>query len=680
MKENRRLQRTSLRWKRFANKSYAAFCSLKREVNIGVLTFSTLAFANVEVATAQQQTNQELQSYELEEVEVTGSRAPLTQSESARMVTVLSKADIQAAAVHSINDLLKFATGVDVQQRGEFGIQTDISIRGGTFDQLTVLLNGVNISNPQTGHLTADFPISLNDVERIEILTGPAARVYGTSAFNGAINIITKKEVQNQINLEALGGAYGLAGGHIGGSYHHGQFSHSVSGNFIRSDGATTNSDFISGKGFYRGYYTSNQVNLNWQLGYSDQKYGANTFYSAKYDNQYEKNRRYITSVQAETKGWFKFMPSVYWIRSYDNFQLIRGTSTGENFSMTDVYGANLNASIASLIGKTAFGVEFRNEGILSTSLGKPLSEDRQVKIRGEDRYYDKKDNRTNISYFLEHNIILNKLTISVGILANMNTSLDHRFRFYPGVDLAYRITRRWKLYASWNKALRMPTFTDLYYKSPTQEGNTNLKPEKTQAFTLGTTWHNHFAQVEMSAFLHKSKNMIDWVMYNPTDVFHAANFKLENKGIEVNGKIDFSKLLEKNTWIKNIQLGYSYIDQNRFDDVAIYKSNYALNYLKHKLTTQLEHKLIWDKLSLNWSFRWQNRMGDYISYEESQEGTLHKYPKFGLLDLKVQWMETDYSIYFEANNLFNKSYFDLANVPQPKLWIKGGVKYRFNL
>jgi Outer membrane cobalamin receptor protein len=210
MKENKFTERQTARWKQFNHKSYAAFCSLKKEVNIGVLAITTLAFANVECVSAQTETSHQLKEYKLDEIEVTGSRVPLTLGEAARIVTVLSREDIQAAAVQSVNELLKYAVGVDVRQRGDLGIQSDISIRGGTFDQITILLNGANISNPQTGHLTADFPVDMNDIERIEILEGPAARVYGTSAFTGAINIVTKSDKQSHAAIDLSTGQYGL--------------------------------------------------------------------------------------------------------------------------------------------------------------------------------------------------------------------------------------------------------------------------------------------------------------------------------------------------------------------------------------------------------------------------------------------------------------------------------------
>ena len=158
-------------WKQYSNKGWSAFASLGRQVRIGVLAVSTLATVTpvqAEIERAESKTI-DGEGEKLEEIQVTGTMAPLTQLQSARIVAVLSREDIEAAGVQSTNDLLKLASGVDVRQRGGFGIQTDISIDGGTFDQITLLLNGVNISNPHTGHFSADLPVSVSDIERIEI-------------------------------------------------------------------------------------------------------------------------------------------------------------------------------------------------------------------------------------------------------------------------------------------------------------------------------------------------------------------------------------------------------------------------------------------------------------------------------------------------------------------------------
>ena len=182
----------ALRFKHFTRRSYALFSCIGREVLICTLSVATLTYAKAD-GVSTKPVNQTAaadtlghEEVKLDEVLVTGSRAPLTALQSAKIVSVITRDDIQRAEAASVNDLLKLATGVDVRQRGGFGVQTDISINGGTFDQITILLNGVNISSPQTGHNAADFPVSLSDIERIEVLEGASARVFGSSKGSSA--------------------------------------------------------------------------------------------------------------------------------------------------------------------------------------------------------------------------------------------------------------------------------------------------------------------------------------------------------------------------------------------------------------------------------------------------------------------------------------------------------------
>jgi len=672
----------AFRWKRFMHKPYAVFCSLCK-FNIGVVAVASLAFANTHSVAAQHLPApvDSTKEHKLGDVEVTGSRVPLGIRQAARIVTVLSHDDIVHAGVQSVNDLLKYVSGVDVRQRGGFGIQTDISVCGGTFDQVTVLLNGINVNDPQTGHLMADFPVAMDDIERIEIIEGPSSRVFGTSAFTGAINIITKKDKQSGVTARMSGGSYGLFETGASANFTQGALSQQLSGSYNRSDGATANSDFNTRRFFYQGSYSTPQADINWQGGYSNQKYGANTFYSAAYPNQYEETRRTQFAVKAETKGWLHLLPSIYWSRSYDHFQLIRSTHTAENFHRTDVYGINLNAYFSWFLGKTSLGAELRDEEIRSTSLGKPLDSLQYVNVPGERGIqYTHGDNRTNIDYYLEHNIILPHLTISMGTLINHNTSLDDKMYFYPGVDIAYHPDDRWKFYASWNKALRMPTFTDLYYQSPTLEGNIGLKPEKTQATKIGMSFRTNWFNTDLSGFYNKGTDMIDWVKYTANDVFHSANFKLDNMGITSDTKIDFTALWGNNSWLRNMNIGYAYIYQKRHDDKPIYKSNYALEYLRNKFAIGLTHKIYWQSLTATWNFRFQKRMGGYEVYDDNNKptGGIHDYPSFGVLDLNVQWQKPHYQIFAQAYNLLNRHYYDYGNIPQPGTWLNAGVKYRF--
>lgn len=676
--------RRLITFRQLNRKHYSVFRSLKREVRIGVLSFATLTFANMESVSAQTVNHSSEQKeetlVEMEEVEVTASRVPLTLNQAARTVTVIDRAAIAAAPVQSVNDLLKYVIGVDVRQRGEQGIQTDISIRGGTFDQITLLLNGVNICDPQTGHNAADFPVDIKDIERIEVLEGPAGRAYGTSSLLGAINIVTKTDRQSHAALHADGGSYGLASGGIRLNLSNDRVSNQLSAGYSRSDGATTNSDFNTLRAFYQGSFRHPQADLKWQAGLSKKDYGANTFYSAKYPDQYEETRKYFASVQAETKGFIHFLPQAYWTQAYDHFELARGNASVSPFNdhRTTTYGLNLNSYLTTRLGKTALGAEMRNEDVVSTVLGETLAHPKRVS--GRDAQYTKGRNRTNVSLHAEHTLLLSRLSLSAGFVATMNTDWDKRFHLFPGVDASYWMTSQWKAYASWNTSLRMPTFTELYYTTnATHQGNKNLKPERMQAYEVGMKYLLTGFEATMSVYHHRGKDLIDWVRPVDETIFYSMNHtRINTTGIELSALLDFSKLVSARFPLQTFYAGYGYINRDKAEE-AQYESQYALEYLRHKVTMRLGHR-IWRWLTADWTFRWQERMGCYTDYSASAGGEQRAYKPYALLDAKFLWNAPAYQVFVEANNLFNKSYYDHGNVPQPGFQFRAGVSYQFDL
>ncbi|MBP5631027.1 MAG: TonB-dependent receptor, partial [Bacteroidaceae bacterium] len=547
-----------------------------------------------------------------------------------------------------------------------FGIQTDISIDGGTFDQVTLLLNGIDIGNPQTGHLSADFPVSFSDIERIEVLEGAASRVYGGQSFGGAINIVTKHESERTLELAAQGGSFGTGEGEARFSLTKGKVSNRISGGGGRSDGGTLNSSWRKGQLFYQGDYEDSSFKLDWQFGFSKKSYGANTFYSANYPDQYERNQRLMTSVSAETKGRFHFTPQVFWNRSWDNFELVHNSTFGENFHRSDVYGVKAGGHFDWRLGKTAVSALLRHENILSTNLG--------CNPRPEGSFYTWSDNRTTVSFSLEHNILLKRWTISAGLMASMTSAIDHRFRFYPGIDVAYRPTSRWKLLFSYNKGFRLPTFTELYYKSPTHEGNRDLKAEHNHSLSLGTEYRWSGGGASVKGFYHRGTQMIDWVMYSADDIFHTASFDLDNVGVQVQGKLSFAELLGHETWMRSLSMGYTYIHQTKHDAEGVVKSNVAMEYLRHKFVASLSHR-IYSRLSMSWDFRWQERVGSYVS-----GGRLVGYHPYAMLDAKIQWDAPRYQLFVQATNITNHRYYDLGSVPQPGIWVMTGARFRLSL
>ena len=322
--------------------------------------------------------------------------------------------------------------------------------------------------------------------------------------------------------------------------------------------------------------------------------------------------------------------------------------------------------------GKTALNAEMRHEGILSTNLGQELKPEQYVAVRGEDDiFYTKQDDRTTVSFNLEHNILLEHWTFSAGLLASMTTCVDHKFRFYPGVDIAYRPNTYWKVFFSYNKGFRLPTFTDLYYKSVTLEGNKGLKPENNHSVQLGSQFHKNGYAATVRAFYHRGNNMIDWVMYTPDDTYHSAAFQLDNMGVQVEGRLNFDQITGHDVWVKNLTLGYTHIYQKRNDDTDIYKSNYAMEYLRNKFVASLNHK-VWKRLAATWSVRLQDRMGNYIS-----TGQLVGYSTYATLDLKLQWTAPRYNLFVQGTNITNNRYYDLGNVPQPGAWLMAGARWK---
>lgn len=670
----------------FNRKGWSLFSCLHREVRIGMLSVATLTcatpclmattLAHAEGRMGDANPTLHADTLALGEASIAASRAPLAANVAARQVLTLTHDDLAAAGVRTVNDVLKLSASVDVRQRGGYGLQTDISIDGGTHDQITIMLNGIPIVNPQTGHNAADFPVNVADIERIEVLEGAASRVMGSQAFSGAINVVTKQTATSRAEAQIEAGSYGTFRGEARTSWQWGRgWVASASGSGQRSDGAVKNGSFKGGKGYGMLSHKGDDFDFMMQLGATSNDYGANTFYSAAYPNQWEATKRYILSAQAETKGCIHLSPKVSWMRNIDHYQLIKGSDKGENFHRGDVFTLGINAWTEWLLGRTAFGAELREESIFSTNLGRSLQEDQYVAIPHEqERYYTHKDDRTNLSYFLEHNIVWRRFTLSFGAMAERNNAIDHKFRFYPGVDVSYRPTKEWRLFASWNKSLRLPSFTDLWYKSPTQEGNVGLRPEECSSFRIGADFIHSVATLHLKAHYQRGSHMIDWVMRSADDIYHATSFGLDNYGAGADLRLNLNALWGDKQPFEQFSISYAWLYQHRRKGEDYFKSNYAMEYLRHKFVAHLRHRVV-SNLSADWTLRVQQREGAYLVYKDLKPtAQLKPYGTHALLDCKISWTGSRYNLFVDMTNLTNHHYYDIANVRQPGFLAMAGV------
>ncbi|MCD8042093.1 MAG: TonB-dependent receptor [Tannerellaceae bacterium] len=670
MKEKQMNGRSVYRFKRFMRKGYGAFCSLHRVVNIGVvagcvLTAMCIPDASAQNAAGEQQ--QKVMEQELEEVMVTASKVETPLNQSAKLVSVITKTEIEQAPAQSIQDLLVYFANVDILQRGGHGVQADISLRGGTFDQTAILLNGVNLTSAHTGHYSFDLPVNLSDIERIEIIHGPSALVYGSSAFSGGVNIITKKNADTPLYAKIEGGMHNLKGLEIRGTACTGIATHSLSGGHNSSDGYRENTDYSIYNLLWQTRLNLKENNkLDFSLGYNDKRYAANTFYSYKFPDQYEETQTYITSVKGEFGSRLKIIPIVYWSRHHDRFDLIRSNPDNTvNYHRNDTYGGNLIFSYASILGTTSLGTEIRREEIMSNVLGKTMV--------APHRRYTKYDARTNTSVGLEHTAGWQRFLLSAGVLMNHNTLLNGTYKFLPSVNLSYRPADPLKIYTSWSKSTRMPTFTDLYYTTETHEGTEGLEPEYSQSWDVGLKYNTSAVSAYLTGFMMWGRNVIDWIQIPETGKDKSWNHtKVNTQGIEAGIKFRLYR------WIPALgersALSADYTRMHQEADTQGELSRYAQNYLRDKFTVKLNHQLF-SCLDLDWYFRIQKRMGGYDELLNGEK-VIMPYPGFSTLDVRMNYRYKDVTFHLTMNNLYNTTYYDLTNTPQAGFWLAGGVSY----
>ena len=597
---------------------------------------------------------------------------PDVASESLRIVTILTRNDIANLPVQTINELLDYVPGIDVRSRGMNGVQADLTMRGGTFDQVVILLNGINITDPQTGHFNLDLPIDISIIDRIEVLQGTALNVFGLSAFSGAINIITGNSPENKSTAELVAGENGLFAPSANITQHRkkgtvvGTISHNESSGYI------DNTDYNYTNAFFQTKYADTTLGIiNVQLGLQAKEFGANAFYSTKYPHQFEKTNTLLSSVQWQKRfGKFLLEEATALRFHYDEFHLFRNMEnapnwyTGHNHHTTRVLVESLKATYFSSIGKTTVGIEIRNENIMSNVLGDALDAPIDVPfVKADSVKFTFGKNRMNSNYFGEQTFVLGKITASVGISGNYNSMFDSHICW--GSNVGYALSSQNRMYANINKSMRLPTFTDMYYKSATQLANSNLQPEESTTIELGNKAQYAAFAYRASLYYRVGKNIIDWAKKENEEVWISRNIANVNAiGIETSVQYAFKQILN------HIEVSYAFCHLNKKS--GEYISKYALDYLRHSFSISIEHR-IYKNLCANWQFTTQNRSGSY--YNAANETT--EYKPFSILDAQIFLKTGNAKIHLDVSNIFNKAYVDYGGIEQPGSWLKMGISVR---
>ncbi len=586
---------------------------------------------------SQENSNEQL----LDSVVISSTRIDLPFKENSRTITVITSEQIQKSAATNIADLLQEIAGVDMRRRGVMGMQADLYIRGGSFDQTLLLIDGIKVEDAQTGHHSMNMALPIEVIERVEIIKGPAARVFGQNAFTGAINIVTKSNANNVNSAGFQLGSFGQehAFGTVGKDF--GNSSIIAHASVNTSDGYRFNTDFKNQNYYLKSTINKNKTPIN-ILGYlTDRKFGANGFYASPAAiNQYEETQTSLVGVST-VFSWNKISikPRVYWKRNQDMYVFVRHIpSIYRNLHISNKLSAEFNASYTSSVGVTGLGLDLSKVYLSSNNLG---SRDRDM-----------------VTMFLEHRFKFanDKLDVTPGIA--MTYFSDFKFHAFPGFDLGYQVNDQVKLYANVGYTYRIPTYTDLFYSDPTTLGNENLSPEEAITEEIGLKFFNGNFNSSLAIFNRDSNNLIDYVKENPNDLWQATNIQdLNSFGFEVNTSYRFNAF----GYTQHMMSGYTYLKE-KLDGNKFQFSRYSINSLKHHFTT-----------SINTQFFKNISQSLIYKFAERTNGE-----SYNVLDVKVSLEFESFELSVIGNNIFNAEYTETNLVPMPKGNVLCSVKYNF--
>ena len=586
-------------------------------------------------------TQEKLKKHTLDSIVITSSRIDIPFQKKSKTIILITSKQIQKSTATSLVDLLQQSAGIDIRQRGVKGMQADLYIRGGSFDQTLLLIDGIKTEDPQTGHHTLNIALPLEVIERIEIIKGPAARIYGQNAFNGAINIVTKKSYKNNLKLRAESGSFGQT--NAGVTFGQNLKKTSLLAHFSKnsSDGYRFNTDFDNNNYFLKATFNKNKFPIDMIATLSERKFGANGFYASPlFINQYEETQASLLGFSTTYKiGKTTLKPRLYWKRNQDMYVFLReNPSVFRNLHISNKIGAEINVSYTSNFGVTGFGVDIAKIWLSSNNLGNR--------------------NRTMTTVFVEHQfkILNNSLDITPGIAVNYFS--DFKFHAFPGIDVGYQLNSLTRMYVNSGYTYRIPTYTDLYYTSPTTIGDENLQPE--QAFTneIGFTYKKNKIDFSVVVFQRDASNVIDYVKQNEADKWKATNIqKITTLGIELTSSFGFSM----NNYPQNIQWGYTYLNEKLKQNTVNF-SRYVVNSLKHHVT-------------VNYSSQFFKKISQSISYKFAERLNGENYQ---VLDAKISFLYKEISFTAHVNNILDEIYTETNLVPMPKRNFLIGMQFSF--
>lgn len=499
---------------------------------------------------------------------MTGSWEPVPLQESDRSVNVYPL-NGSYLLFGSLADALDLDSSVQVQSRAPGGIQGDVSIRGGSFEQTLFLLDGIRLSDPQSAHYNMDIPVPLDAIQQVEVLRGSGSTLYGSDAAAGVINLVTNPN-RGVRNLEMrVRGGYGSFGtneqsGFL--AFTRGILSQRFSFERELSDGFRDDRE-------YRNLALASQSWVRTKLGFTrvflslmDRPFGADQFYGNF--NSWERTKAWIGTFAQDLGKDTLF--TLGYRRHTDLYELLRDDPQFyTNRHVDDSWDVALRRQDSLPHGlHVYYGGEAISDYVDSNNLG--------VHSRHEGAVYGALDVRAWHSFFfsagMREELYPNAQTGNLQTIA------------VPSASAGYWFSSKAKLRAAVSRAFRLPNFTDLYYHDPANIGNPNLQPERAMNYEGGFDFYPaDRLRASVTVFSRHEQDDIDYIRANANSLWQAMNFaRLTFTGVE-------ASLVWSATTSQKIELQYTGLHGA---EAALdgYQSKYVFNYPTQQAVIGWEH------------------------------------------------------------------------------------------
>ena len=586
----------------------------------------------------------DLTGFVADPVVVTGTITPPQLTEIDRSTTVLSVENPEIPA-WSLADVLKQDSSVHLRERGPDGTQADLSIRGAGFDQVLVMINGVRVSDAQSGHHTMDLPLPLESVKQVEVLHGSGATLYGSDAIGGTINFVTKKPETGELKLMGGLGEFGWNRSGERGGFTKGIWGQTFTASRDFSTGFAEGRDFRNVALNTETFLDTSLGSTSFMFAYNDRPFGANGFYGPW--NSFEKTgTKFVSASQTigrteKVQHRFNFA----YRRHNDHFVLCRpgcvfgGTQFApedfQNLHALDTYQGNYSVTSRVSEGVTvSAGAQYLSEIIDSTVAGQR--------------------DRTRGSAYVVFNLNpTDRLTVSAGVREEVWRKW--RGQTSPNFSAGYRLGSGFKLRGQAGSAFRIPTYTELYHRDPGNIGNSALFPESAWNYEGGVDWYsNHGLKVAATWFHRNENNTIDWVKDNDSNVFEARNFQeLAFKG----GEISVRQRLKNSAALWVNYTGMRASRRLAMGGISRYVFNFPLNQATFGYSGSIAGDLVFKTQVGMYNRAWQSTRA--------------------LWDASFVWNGDRYQPFIQATNLGNAQHEAFQGLQQPGRWIRGGVQIR---